>query len=142
MHNRTIISAGVIIYRMYNGIREYLILQYTAGHWDLPKGKTEKGESLQKTALRELQEETGITNVSLDPHFKKSFSYEFKDMHDNPQHKTVFFFLGEVSATERIVLSQEHTHFAWITADKANKLSYYNAQEIVLATDMYLQKRG
>lgn len=142
MHNRTIISAGVIIYRIYNGMREYLILQYAAGHWDLPKGKAENGESLQETALRELQEETGIVNVSLDPHFKESFSYEFKDMHDNHRSKKVFLFLGEVSTTECIVLSHEHTHFAWITADKANKLSYYNAQEVILVADMYLQKRG
>ena len=30
------------------------------GKWDLPKGKREEGESYIQTALRELEEETGI----------------------------------------------------------------------------------
>ncbi|MFH1332713.1 MAG: NUDIX domain-containing protein, partial [archaeon] len=58
-------SAGVIVYN--NG--EFLILQYTAGHWDFPKGHIEKGETERETALRELKEETGIT----DAFFVKGF---------------------------------------------------------------------
>lgn len=30
------------------------------GHWDLPKGMVERGETLRQAALREVQEETGI----------------------------------------------------------------------------------
>ncbi|MFN5795870.1 MAG: NUDIX hydrolase [Bacteroidota bacterium] len=35
------------------------------GKWDLPKGKIEKGESIQETALREIEEECGIDNLKL-----------------------------------------------------------------------------
>lgn len=31
--------------------------------WDLPKGKVEAGETLAQAALRETEEETGITNI-------------------------------------------------------------------------------
>ena len=35
------------------------------GIWDLPKGHREKGEDIKTTALREVMEETGVTDLSL-----------------------------------------------------------------------------
>ena len=35
------------------------------GLWDLPKGHQEPGEDIRTTALREVQEETGVDNLSL-----------------------------------------------------------------------------
>ncbi|REC74608.1 NUDIX hydrolase [Chryseobacterium elymi] len=35
------------------------------GKWDLPKGKMEKGESREESAVREIEEETGLKNVEL-----------------------------------------------------------------------------
>ncbi len=35
------------------------------GLWDLPKGKTEEGESMEETALREVREECSIDNLKL-----------------------------------------------------------------------------
>jgi 8-oxo-dGTP pyrophosphatase MutT (NUDIX family) len=51
-----IYSAGGVI---YNDEGKVLFL-YRRGHWDLPKGKREEGESARETALREVTEETGI----------------------------------------------------------------------------------
>jgi 8-oxo-dGTP pyrophosphatase MutT (NUDIX family) len=36
------------------------------GKWDLPKGKIEKGESQDIAALREVEEECGVTNLILE----------------------------------------------------------------------------
>ena len=35
------------------------------GRWDLPKGKMEKGESREESAVREIEEETGLRDVEL-----------------------------------------------------------------------------
>lgn len=35
-------------------------------HWDLPKGRMEKGESITETALREVEEECGISNLYIE----------------------------------------------------------------------------
>ena len=44
-----------------------LLLQYPQGHWSFPKGHIEKADSdHHSTALRELTEETGISEVSID----------------------------------------------------------------------------
>jgi ADP-ribose pyrophosphatase YjhB (NUDIX family) len=41
---------------------EYLFI-FRNGVWDLPKGKQEEGEDIGLTALREVEEECGITNL-------------------------------------------------------------------------------
>lgn len=40
----------------------YLMI-FRRGHWDLPKGKLDDGESLEECALREVREETGLSSI-------------------------------------------------------------------------------
>ena len=42
-----------------------LLMIFRKNKWDLPKGKMDKGESVRKTALREIREETGIGNLKI-----------------------------------------------------------------------------
>ena len=43
---------------------KYLTI-FRRGFWDLPKGKAEDGETIQETAIREVQEETGLSEVRI-----------------------------------------------------------------------------
>ena len=45
-----------------NSAGEYLLI-HRNGMWDLPKGKQEEGEDIALTALREVEEECGISNL-------------------------------------------------------------------------------
>ena len=38
---------------------------YRLGHWDLPKGKLESGENIEECAVREVEEECGLTGIRL-----------------------------------------------------------------------------
>ena len=49
-------AAGGIVHSDQNKI----LAIYRRGHWDLPKGKIEKKESIEDAAVREVEEETGI----------------------------------------------------------------------------------
>jgi 8-oxo-dGTP pyrophosphatase MutT (NUDIX family) len=42
-----------------------VLLIFRRGVWDLPKGKQDPGETLAQTALREVREETGITDLKI-----------------------------------------------------------------------------
>ena len=42
-----------------------LLLIFRRGKWDLPKGKLDKGETLEACAVREVEEETGLKKLKL-----------------------------------------------------------------------------
>lgn len=45
--------------------KKEILLIHRCGQWDLPKGKIDKGESPEKASVREVEEETGLRNISL-----------------------------------------------------------------------------
>lgn len=45
--------------------KEEVLLIFRRGKWDLPKGKLDKGETIEQCAVREVQEETGLKNIKL-----------------------------------------------------------------------------
>lgn len=47
-----------------NGKGEYLFI-FRNGRWDLPKGKLEKKELIKECAVREIEEECGISNLQI-----------------------------------------------------------------------------
>jgi len=58
---KVILAGGGLV---YNEHKEILLI-FRKGFWDLPKGKLDDGETLSACALREVREETGITNITL-----------------------------------------------------------------------------
>lgn len=49
---------------VFNSKNEVLAI-HRMGYWDLPKGKEEKEETIEETAIREVQEETGVQTLNL-----------------------------------------------------------------------------
>ena len=43
----------------------HILLMFKRGKWDMPKGRVEEGHSLETSALREVQEETGLSMSKL-----------------------------------------------------------------------------
>lgn len=60
-HFTLIEAAGGIL---QNHEKEILVI-YRLNKWDLPKGKLEEDEKLEACAVREVEEETGATNIKL-----------------------------------------------------------------------------
>lgn len=132
-------SCGIIIYRKSKDGIKYLLLHYEEGHWDFPKGHQEKNETEQRAAERELKEETGIEDVEFANGFKQTITYYFKRGYETA-YKEVLFFLGRTQ-TEKILLSDEHTGYSWVSYNNAVKrLTFENARELLSkANDFLLQ---
>jgi len=56
-----IIAAGGVV---YNSNDEILVI-FRNGKWDLPKGKLEKGEDIPTCAIREVEEECGVSDLEI-----------------------------------------------------------------------------
>ena len=66
---RVVEAAGEIVFNQENKI----LFIHRLGRWDLPKGKIEPEESLENAALRELEEETGLTELILEEFVNTTF---------------------------------------------------------------------
>jgi 8-oxo-dGTP pyrophosphatase MutT (NUDIX family) len=57
---------------VYNKNGEVLFI-FRNGKWDLPKGGTNKGEEMVETAMREVEEETGVNGLSISKKLQKTY---------------------------------------------------------------------
>jgi len=57
---------------VYNKKGEVLFI-FRGGKWDLPKGGTEKGEEIEDTAMREVEEETGVDQLRVTKKLQKTY---------------------------------------------------------------------
>ncbi len=129
----TELSAGAVVY--HEG--EFLLLHYPQGHWGFVKGHVEAGESLRDAMIRELREETGITDFRVIPGFRREISYLV-----GGDVKRVVFFLVE-SFTKRVVISYEHKGFAWLSfSDAVKRLSFDNTIGVLVSAFEFLQQHS
>jgi 8-oxo-dGTP pyrophosphatase MutT (NUDIX family) len=99
------------------------------GKWDLPKGGIEKGEEIEDTAIREVEEETGVTGLKITKKlqktyhvFKRNGKYKLKITHWY-EMKTNF------EGTPKGQLEEGIEKVAWLTSEEikeALKNSYEN----------------
>ena len=57
---------------VYNKKGEVLFI-FRNGKWDLPKGGIEKGEEIEATAMREVEEETGVNGLKISHKLQKTY---------------------------------------------------------------------
>jgi 8-oxo-dGTP pyrophosphatase MutT (NUDIX family) len=53
-------AGGMVV----NECDQYLFI-HRRGHWDLPKGKLDEGETIEECAQREIREETGLVQLKI-----------------------------------------------------------------------------
>ena len=125
-----IIAAGG---KVINNNSEILFI-YRNKKWDLPKGKAEKNENIAETALREVEEETGIKNLSIIKPLDKTY-HIFKRGGKNYLKSTYWFemksdFTGKLKPQNK----EGITRVEWIGIENLSSIlpkSYANIRLLI-----------
>lgn len=134
-------SAGAVVFYLEGTEPEYLLLHYTASHWDFPKGNIELGENERQAAIREIREETGITDVEFLEGFRMKIDYRYRHGRRLVEKEVVLFLAR--TRTRQVTLSHEHIGFAWRKFDDAmDQLTYRNAKNLLSAAKDYLRQHS
>lgn len=129
-------SCGVVLVTAQEP-RQFLLLHYPNGHWDLAKGHVEEGEDEKETARRELEEETGIKEINFVSGFREEISYKYYRQ-GRLSNKQVVFFLA-TTPEKQIKLSHEHQDHLWLPFEDAlEKLSFDNARNLLKKAQKFL----
>ncbi len=103
--------------------------------WSLPKGHIEQGETAEQTAMREVEEETGIQGTVLAPlgSIDYWFVTEGRRVHKTVHHYLLRFLGGELSDEDI-----EVTEVAWVPLTELHsRLAYADERKLAeLASQM------
>lgn len=131
-------SFGAVCYKIVNDEILFLIEHMNLGHYALPKGHQEKGEAADKTALREIKEETNL-DVILDTRFCRTVSY-------SPSYnviKDVTYYLAKIISNEVKEQVEEVAEILFLPYEKAlNILTYDSDKNVLSEAYMYMKKEG
>lgn len=134
-------SAGFILITDDFETTDYsvLLLHYTSGHWDFPKGNIETNETELEAATRELQEETSIESFRVIPNFRYVLDYKYTRKNVLIS-KQVTLFLAS-TGVRKVKISNEHIGYSWVKkSDATTQLTYKNAKNALMQAISFLEK--
>ena len=125
-----ILSCGAVVARRHKN--DWLLLLLRAyQYWDFPKGRTEKDETPLQAAYREVAEETGITDLSLD------WGQDYIETGPYARGKVARYYLASTQTTN-VVLGiapelgvPEHHEWRWVSCAEAYRITAPRVQQVL-----------
>ncbi len=124
------LSCGIVVARKSDAGWFTLLLR-AFHHWDFPKGIRERGEEPMQTAIREVGEETGITDLEFE------WGDRFFETGPYSRGKVARYFIATTDQ-EDVVMGPspetgepEHHEWRWVTFDEAYDLGSPRVRQIV-----------
>lgn len=124
------LSCGAVLVRKAkSGWKTLMLRAYR--NWDFPKGLCESGETPLQAAMREIGEETGITDLNFD------WGDRFTDTGPYNQGKVARYYLAR-TAEEKVEMGispdtgrPEHHEYQWMDFDNAYDISAPRVRTVV-----------
>ena len=134
------VSAGGIVYRIAEPHPEFAICgRDSDGVWGLPKGTPDPGESLEQTATREVEEETGLKVRVVDKIGVIEYWFSREGVR---YHKWVHYYLMEEIGGDTSAHDVEYDRVEWFPVEVAlKKLTFKNEVEVAHKALALLEKK-
>lgn len=130
-------SGGIV-----NDGDDNILFIFRRGFWDLPKGKIDKGEKKKAAAIREVEEETGISNIVLKKKIHTTrHTYKMKSG-KRAIKKTFWYSMTAQRQKLTPQLEEDITLVEWIHLTKVAKLKEPIFKNITNVIEKYLEARN
>ncbi len=125
-------AAGGVV----NSEGETTLMIHRNGRWDLPKGHWEEGETIEECAIREVQEETGVEEVSIGD--KICETIHIYNLRGKWEIKTTHWYNMTSPSCSALTPQQEEgiDRVEWLTPSEVNQNiphSYMTIQRVIAA---------
>ena len=91
-------------------------------HWDLPGGRIEENDSVEKTLHKELKEELGVENVNVLGDFDTGISNLSYKVDGDDVGLMLMVYRCSLADNTSFKLSSEHLEYKWASIDEAKEL--------------------
>ena len=125
---RIIHAAGGIV----SNEKDEVLMIFRYGCWDFPKGKVEEGEDWETAAMREVEEETGLQDITLQEPLPNT--YHTYNLHDTTILKITHWYAMQAPEQSLVPQTEEDISQAvWVAREEvAERLrnSYLSLREL------------
>ena len=112
------------------------------GQWGLPKGHLEDGESSKQAALREVNEETGLSDLELSEQLGVT-GWSFRAKGSVVHKSGTFYLMYSEEGDPMPQLEEGITECVWVPAHEAcSKIKYKNLHQILQKAQRVLTRIG
>ena len=126
---RDVSAGGVVVRETAGGCEVALVGRGKPLRWGLPKGGLQTGETIDRAAVREAEEETGLQVRLLAPVGDIQYWFGTRGLR---HHKTVHFFLMQAVGGDVSEHDWENDEAAWFAADEVMQaMAFPNEIEMV-----------
>ncbi|MEX0756945.1 MAG: NUDIX hydrolase [Acidimicrobiia bacterium] len=132
MNDTPILAAGGLVIRPdENGDLRVLVAHRPRyDDWSLPKGKADPGESPESTAVREVEEETGVRADVIRPLAEVEYRLA------SGKAKVVRYYAMRMRSETEFTPNDEVDEIRWLTPDAARDLLTYDHDRVLVDSDL------
>lgn len=128
-------TAGGVVFRRKKdrpGDVDILLIQDAKNRWTIPKGHIEEGETAKQTAVREIGEETGLTELNMVGWLGK-INFRYRRQNSLVLMTTEIFLIEAIGDTEAIKAEEWMNGIKWLPANEAlDKIEYEDIEKLIL----------
>lgn len=135
-------SCGAVVFTRDGREIRYVIIRSTKGVYGFPKGHVENLETEKETAMREINEEIGLSSVSFFDGFRVVDEYPLTREGEETVLRQIVYFLAEYRNQPLRMRASELSEIRLLSFDEAMaSLTFKSTGHILREANLYLKKK-
>lgn len=120
--------------------KEEILFIFRGNKWDLPKGRIEKGESVEDTAIREVEEECGIFNLKITDFLLKTYHVFYQNNEQRLKETYWYLMHSNYKGKLKPQIEEGITEVSFKPQNEIEGLFENSYANIILVYNEYLKK--